>query len=159
MEILSKLILGGAKHQNNKQQPRNNKEARATSTVSLFLTLSLTLHILMSLILTLNIFHILHDVKNAKIRAFYWKKERKLSLTDANLSVFPPEYKKIKKISVNKKQVRPGGSYSLFNLPYSPSSPISSTSVRKLTTMLHPIVTSESNKAEWKFQLASYPKS
>ena len=104
MEILPKLILGGAKHQNNKQQPLNNKEARTTSTVSLFLTLSLTLHILMSLLLTLNIFHILYDVKNAKICAFYWKKDIKLGLTDANLSVFPPEYKKIKNISVNTKQ-------------------------------------------------------
>ena len=101
---MPKLILGGAKHQNNKQQPLNNKEARTTSTVSLFLILSLTLHILMSLLLTSNIFHILYDVKNAKIRAFYWKKERKLGLTDAHLSVFPPEYKKIKKISVNTKQ-------------------------------------------------------
>ena len=58
----------------------------------------------MSLLLTLNIFHILYDVKNAKICAFYWKKDRKLGLTDANLSVFPPEYKKIKNISVNTKQ-------------------------------------------------------
>ena len=44
----------------------NNKEARATSTLSLFLTLSLTLRILVSLLLTLNIFHILLNVKNAE---------------------------------------------------------------------------------------------
>ena len=54
------------------------------STVSLFLTLLLTLRILVSLLVTLNIFQILGDVKNAKIRALYWKKERKVSLTDAN---------------------------------------------------------------------------
>ena len=54
------------------------------STVSLFLTLLLTLRILVSLLLTLNIFQILGDVINAKIRALYWKKERKVSLTDAN---------------------------------------------------------------------------
>ena len=59
----------------------NNKEAKTTSTMSLFLTLSLTLHILVSLLLTLNIFHILHDVKNAEICALYWKKERKVILT------------------------------------------------------------------------------
>ena len=46
-----------------------------TSTVSLLLTLSLTLCILVSLLLTLNISHILHDVKYAKIQALYWKKE------------------------------------------------------------------------------------
>ena len=60
----------------------NKKEARTTSTVSLFLTLSLTLRILVPLLLTLNIFHILHDEKNAEIRALYWKKERKVSLTE-----------------------------------------------------------------------------
>ena len=43
--------------------------------VSLFLTLSLTLRILVSLLLFLNIFHILHDIKNTEIRALYWKKE------------------------------------------------------------------------------------
>ena len=52
----------------------NNKEARTTSTVSLFLTLSLTLCI-----------YILHDVKNAEMRAVYWKKEWKVSLTDCKL--------------------------------------------------------------------------
>ena len=36
-----------------------------TPMVSLFLFLLLTLHILVSLLLTLNIFHILHDVENA----------------------------------------------------------------------------------------------
>ena len=54
----------------------------------LFLILSLNLRILESLLLTLNLFHILHDVKNAKIRALYWKKERKLSLTDWKLKCF-----------------------------------------------------------------------
>ena len=98
METLPKLIPAGTKRQNNKQQPQpainsqqqkrcnkkrnvfkvNKKEARTTSTVSLFLTLSLTLNILVPLLLTLNIFHILHDVKNAKIRALYWKKEKKV---------------------------------------------------------------------------------
>ena len=53
------------------------KEVRTTSTTSLFFTLSLTLPILVSLLLTLNIFHILNDVKNAEIRALHWKKERK----------------------------------------------------------------------------------
>ena len=36
-----------------------------TPMVSLFLFLLLTLHILVSLLLTLNIFHIFHDVENA----------------------------------------------------------------------------------------------
>ena len=36
--------------------------------VSLFLTLSLTLRTPVPLLLTLNLFHILYDVKNAKIR-------------------------------------------------------------------------------------------
>ena len=58
------------------------------STVSLFLTLLLTLRILLSLLLTLNMFHILHDVKNAEIRALYWKKERKVSLTDCKWKRF-----------------------------------------------------------------------
>ena len=53
--------------------------------VCLFLTLSLTLCIVVSLFLTLNIFHILHDVKNPEIYALYWKKERKVSLTDYKL--------------------------------------------------------------------------
>ena len=56
--------------------------------VPLFLILSLNLRILESLLLTLNLFHILHDVKNAKIRALYWKKERKLNLTDWKLKCF-----------------------------------------------------------------------
>ena len=50
--------------------------------VSLFLILLLTLRILVSVVLTLNIFHILHDVKISKIRALFWKKERKVTLTD-----------------------------------------------------------------------------
>ena len=62
------------------------------STVSLFLILSLTLHVLVSLLLTLNIFHILHDVKNAKKRALYRKKERKVSLTDCKFKCFSPKY-------------------------------------------------------------------
>ena len=57
----------------------NNKEAKTTSTVSLFLTLSLTLRILVSLLLTLNIFHILHDVKNAEIRPCFIQEKRKKS--------------------------------------------------------------------------------
>ena len=48
----------------------------------------------MYLLLTLNIFHILHDVKYVKIRALYWKKERKvIRLTDCKLKCFPPKYK------------------------------------------------------------------
>ena len=66
----------------------NNKEARTTSTVSVFLTLSFTLRILVFLLLTLNMFYILHDVENAEIRALYWKKERKVSLTDCKLKYF-----------------------------------------------------------------------
>ena len=58
------------------------------SMVSLFLNLMLTLRILVSLLLTLNIFHILHDKKNAEIDALYWKKERKVSLTDWKLKHF-----------------------------------------------------------------------
>ena len=49
----------------------------------MLLTLSLMLRILKSLLLTLNIFHIINDVKYAEIRALYWKKEKKvISLTD-----------------------------------------------------------------------------
>ena len=67
----------------------NNEKARTTSTVSFFiLALSLALRIPLSLLLTLNIFHILDDVKNAEIRALYWKKERKVSLTDYKLKCF-----------------------------------------------------------------------
>ena len=54
----------------------NNKEARTMLPVSLLLTLSLTLRILMPLLLTLNIFYILHDVKYAKIRALCWKSNK-----------------------------------------------------------------------------------
>ena len=63
----------------------SNKEARTTLTVSVFLTLSFTLRILVFLLLTLNMFYILHDVENAEIRALYWKKERKVSLADCKL--------------------------------------------------------------------------
>ena len=67
----------------------NNEKARNTSTMSFFiLALSLALRIAVSLLLTLNIFHILDDVKNAEIRALYWKKERKVSLTDYKLKCF-----------------------------------------------------------------------
>ena len=66
----------------------NNKEARTTLTVSVFLTLSFTLRILVFLLLTLNMFYVLHDVENAEIRALYWKKERKVSLTDCKLKYF-----------------------------------------------------------------------
>ena len=60
--------------------------------MSLFLTLSLslTVRILVSLLLTLNIFQILRDVKNVKIRALYWKKGRKVSLRDCKLKCPPP---------------------------------------------------------------------
>ena len=74
----------------------NSKENRTTSTVFLLLNLSLTLRNLVPLLLTLNIFYILHDVKYAKIRASSWKKGRRaISLTDWNWSVFrfSPEYK------------------------------------------------------------------
>ena len=64
-----------------------NKETRTMSTVSLLLTL-LSLPILVSFLLILNIFHILH-VKYARIRALYWKKERKvISLRDCKLKCF-----------------------------------------------------------------------
>ena len=39
--------------------------------MSLFLTLLLALRILVSLLLTLNIFHMLHDVKNVEMHALY----------------------------------------------------------------------------------------
>ena len=55
--------------------------------VSFLLTLSLTLHILVSLLLTLNVSHILNDVKNAEI-VFYWKKERKVFLRKCELKFF-----------------------------------------------------------------------
>ena len=70
----------------------NNKEARTTSMVSLYLTLSLTLRIMVSLMLTLNIFHILHNVKNAKIRALLVKKERNVTLSDCKLECISPKY-------------------------------------------------------------------
>ena len=66
----------------------NNKEARTTSTVSLFLILSLTLRILVSLLLTLIVFHILQDVKNAVIRALYWKKRKKSKFNRLQIEVF-----------------------------------------------------------------------
>ena len=50
----------------------NNKEAGTKSMMSLFLTLFITFSILVFL-LTLNMFHILHDVKNAQIHALYCK--------------------------------------------------------------------------------------
>ena len=51
--------------------------------VYLFLTLLLALHILVSLSLTLNIFYMLHDMKNAEILLYTEKKkERKVSLSD-----------------------------------------------------------------------------
>ena len=59
-----------------------------TSTVSLFLTLSLTLHILLSLLLTLNIFHILHVMKNAKICVLNWKKRKKSKFNRLQIEVF-----------------------------------------------------------------------
>ena len=50
--------------------------------------MKLTLRILVSLLLTLNIFHILRNVKNAKVGALNWKKESKVSLTDCKLKCF-----------------------------------------------------------------------
>ena len=72
------------------------------STVSSFLTLSLTLCILVSSLLILNIFHTLHDVKNAKIRALYCKKKSKLCRFQIEVFPLPPyptpssEYRPIK---------------------------------------------------------------
>ena len=56
--------------------------------MSLFLTLSLTLHILVSLLLPLNIFHILHDVKHAETCALYRKKERKSKFNRLQIEMF-----------------------------------------------------------------------
>ena len=63
--------------------------------MSLFLTLMLTLRILVSLLSTLNIFPILHEVKNAKIRDLYWKKRKKMEFGRLQIegSVSPPECK------------------------------------------------------------------
>ena len=58
------------------------------SMVSLLLTLSLTLRILVLLLLTLNIFHIFLDMKYAKKRTFYWKKEIVITLTNCKLKCF-----------------------------------------------------------------------
>ena len=55
----------------------------------LFLTLSLTLLFFVPLMLTLNIFQIMHDMKYAKIQALHWEKERKvISLTDCKMKCF-----------------------------------------------------------------------
>ena len=62
----------------------NIKEARTTSTVSL----SLIVRILVSLLLTLNMFHILHDMKNAEIRAIYWKRKKKSKFNRLQIEVF-----------------------------------------------------------------------
>ena len=56
-------------------------------------TLLLTLRILMPLLLTLNIFHILRKIKYAKMRAFYWNKEKSSEvffLPDINIRPLPP---------------------------------------------------------------------
>ena len=66
----------------------SNKEAITTSTVSLFLTLSLTLRIVVSLLLHLNIFYVLQDVKNPEIRFLYWKKRRKSKFNGLEIEVF-----------------------------------------------------------------------
>ena len=55
----------------------NNREIRTMSMMSLLLTLVLTLCVLVSLLLTLNIFHILHSMKYAKIQILYWKKRKR----------------------------------------------------------------------------------
>ena len=55
----------------------------------LFLTLSLTLLFFVPLMLTLNIFQIMHDMKYAKIQALHWEKERKvISLIDCKMKCF-----------------------------------------------------------------------
>ena len=85
----------------------NNKQARTMSSVSLFLAFLLALCILVSVLSTLNIFHMLLNVKNAEICALYWKKERKKSKFDRlHVEVFfllnisppipSPEYKPVK---------------------------------------------------------------
>ena len=56
--------------------------------MSLFLTLSLTLRILVPLLLTLKIFHILHNVKNAEVRALNWKKRKKSKFNRLQIEVF-----------------------------------------------------------------------
>ena len=56
--------------------------------MSLFLILLLSLCILVSLLLTLNILHIFHDVKNAKIHALYWKKRKKSMFNRLQNEVF-----------------------------------------------------------------------
>ena len=66
----------------------NNTGARTTSMVSLISTLLLTLGILVSLLLTLNIFHILHHVKNAEKRALYSKKGKKSKFNRLQFEVF-----------------------------------------------------------------------
>ena len=65
-----------------------NKVTRTTSMVSLFLTLSFTLCILVSLLLTLNIFLILHNVINVGIRALYWKKIEQKGFNSLQIEVF-----------------------------------------------------------------------
>ena len=81
----------------------NNKETRMTSTVSLLLTLC----ILVSFILTLNVFHILCNVQYAKIQAFsdpyFLVQGYDSTLTYCKLRCFslppiykPPKYRPIK---------------------------------------------------------------
>ena len=65
-----------------------NKVTRTTSMVSLFLTLSFTLCILVSLLLTLNIFLILHNVINVGIHALYWKKIEQKGFNSLQIEVF-----------------------------------------------------------------------
>ena len=56
--------------------------------MSLLLTLLLTLRVLVSLLLTLNIFHILNDVKYVKIQILHWKKKREvIGLTDSDFKL------------------------------------------------------------------------
>ena len=62
--------------------------------VSLFLILLLTLCILVSLLLTLNTFDILHNMKIAEKHTLYRKKERKVSLTDCKLKFFSEQIQK-----------------------------------------------------------------
>ena len=59
-----------------------------TSTVSLFSTFSLPLGILVSFMLTLNVFHILHGVINTGICTVNWKKRNKSKFNGSQIKVF-----------------------------------------------------------------------
>ena len=68
----------------------NNKEVGTKSMMSLFLTLFITFSILVFL-LTLNIFHILHDVKNAQYVLYTVSKFIRLQIEVFSfLNISPP---------------------------------------------------------------------